>query len=94
MKHVNAGKAGGFRKHKAPRRTHPTALDGWGQLKARKEELLAALEQIKGEMKAALVEMQSEYEELSRKLATYSAASKAEIAVREEMEAHKQDKPS
>jgi Zinc finger, C2H2 type len=97
MTHVTAGKAGGYRKHKEPRprRTQPTtALDRWGQLRVRKEEHLAALEQIKAEMKAALVEMQSEYEELSRKLATYAAARKAEISVREEMEAHRQDKPS
>jgi len=109
MKHVSAGKAGGYRKHRAPRRftlaaveTQPTprhngthtALDRLGDIRARKEQLIAAMAQIQEEEKLAMADVQREYEETSKRMAALSTeitvTRRTAIAVREELEAHKQ----
>ena len=106
LKRVNAGKAGGYRKHQTPRRftlaqveTTPrngtaTTLDKLAEIRARKEQLIAAMEQIQQDEKAAMADVEREYMEQSKKLAAYSTEltvhRKAQIAVREELEAHKQ----
>lgn len=109
LKKVEAGKQGGYRKHRASRRyavleqpsdkprtngTHPTALDNLAEIRARKEQLLDAVTQTLADEQAAMEAVQREYEEQTKKLAAYSAEisvdRKVRIAVREEMEAHKQ----
>ena len=106
MTHVSAGKAGGYRKHRAPRRftvveTQPqrngdqpiTALGRLAELEAREEQLLVALKEIGELKKSAQDDVKREYEEKAKSIAEYSAKvtaiRRAEIAVREEMEAHK-----
>lgn len=104
MKKVEAGKRGGYRKHRPtarfvvgdpqPKRNGTmTALDRLSEIKARKAQLLVAIEQTLAEERAIMDEVQREYVETAERLAALSTEitvkRRVDVAVREEMEAHK-----
>lgn len=85
-----------IRVKQAHTRNH-TALDRLAEISAREEQLLAALKQISVDKEAAMAEVQREYDARAKSLAELSTVltvkRKAEIAAREEMEAHKSAPP-
>jgi hypothetical protein len=112
LKKVEAGKMGGYRKQKAPRARYmlpveqnppikqngtPTALDRLADIRARKEHLFNAMAQTVEEEKAAMADVQREYDEQMKRVAALSTEitvqRRAAIAVREELEAHKPQTP-